>query len=404
MFEHRPPVYPVRREAVLGAAMKQLMEGDWARLEGCPETEADLAAFHGPDFKGNPAQVWFISSGTASLEAIMLGHGIGPGDEVITVPYTWGATVSAVLAIGAIPVFADVDPVTGLINPAAIAPLVGPKTKAILAVHFFGQACDERQLRQIADDHDTLLLIDGSQAHGVRLHGERVGHWAHAAAFSCMGMKLLAGTEGGYALFRDSSAAEVAYLYGKHPRGLPTEQAERLQNEGLLDTLQLGWRACSVGGALVKAALPHLDDENGARRANAAVLRRELASCKAITMPGEIEGAEGAYHLLSLLYHEEHGVARGDFLANLEARKVDHFIYIPTPIHRMRRMKLVDENGPPVLWRESLRAAGHDMDKISCPGAEQRSAISFEMGFNWTEPNEAAMVDLAANLMAASEG
>lgn len=393
-----PPKYPVRRPEVLAAAVSALSDGDWARLEGAPEAEAALREFHGG------GEVWWVASGTAALEAILLGHGIGPGDEVITVPYTWGATVAAVLAVGAVPVFADVDPLTGLINPATVPPLIGRCTRAILAVHLFGRPCDAPRLREIADRHGIWFFEDGSQAHGARLHGTRVGRFGHASAFSCMGLKPLAGTEGGYAIFEDPAAAERAYLHGKHPRGLHPDRAGILAAEGLLDSLQLGWRPCAVGAALARAALPFLDEENAARRTNAEHLRELVADIPWIAMPPEPEGAESVHHLMSLIYRKEAaGIPRSEFLSRLAAFGVDTFVYIPTPIHKLRRLDWRDPAVPPTFWHRQLREAGIRYGDLCLQGAETRSATSFEMAWNWTIESPRAMQQLADALRAAGD-
>ncbi len=396
------PIFPVRRREVIAAALERLEHRDWTRLEGEPETEAALAAFHGRGVAGTDPEVWYVASGTAALEAIMLGHGIGPGDEVVVTPYTWGATVAAILMVGAIPVFADVDPLTGLLDPAAAEAAITPATRAIMCVHLFGLPCDGTRLREIADRRGILLFEDGSQAHGARWRGTRVGAFGHASAFSCMGLKLLAGTEGGYAVFHDPAAAERAYLYGKHPRGLKPERAAALAEDGLLDALQLGWRPCTVGAALVLAALPHLDGEIAARRRNAAELRRRLDGCAAVTMPPEPEGADGCWHLLSLVFNPEHaGCDLETYRARLQQRGVGTFRYIPVPIHRLKRLNPYDYDGPRVIWHEQLRRAGVDYRRTSCPNAEWRAEREFTMGFNWTVDAPEAMGQLAEALRGA---
>jgi dTDP-4-amino-4,6-dideoxygalactose transaminase len=333
----------------------------------------------------------------------MLGHEIGPGDEVVVTPYTWGATVSAILAIGAIPVFADVDPVTGLLDPAAAEAAITPRTRAILCVHLFGMPCDGTRLRAIADRHGILLFEDGSQAHGARWRGVRVGAFGHAAAFSCMGLKLLAGTEGGYAVFHDRAAAERAYLYGKHPRGLRPDRASALADQGLLDALQLGWRPCTVGAALVRAALPHLEGEIAARRRNAAILRERLAGCPFLAMPGEADGAEAAWHLMSLVFRPEAaGCTLAGYRDRLAARGVGTFRYIPVPIHRLARLNPHGYTGPRVFWHEQLLRAGVDYRRCACPHAEWRCEREFTMGFNWTGDDPTAMHRLADILLAAA--
>ncbi len=384
------PDHPARRPEVIAAAVRVLETGDWTRLEGAPETEAALREYHGG------GEAWFVASGTAALEAILLGHGIGPGDEVVTTPYTWGATVSSILAIGAVPVFADIDRTTGLIDVASVAGVITSRTRAILAVHLFGHPCDAVALRKLADERGISFFEDGSQAHGARLHGDRMGRFGHASAFSCMAMKLLGGTEGGYALFEDRAAAERAYLHGKHPRGLDAEARERLEARGLLDSLQLGWRPSAVSAALVGAALPFLDGEITARRANAARLRANLADEAAISMPPELPGAAGCYHLLSLLYNADvSGVSREEYVRRINARGAGAFIYIPTPIHRLHRLNPVGYEGPRVFWHDQLERAGVDYRETQCPNAEWRSANAIEFGFNWTVENPAAMDQLA---------
>jgi dTDP-4-amino-4,6-dideoxygalactose transaminase/REP element-mobilizing transposase RayT len=399
IFTEIPPPYPSRRPEVLAAALAALESGDWARLEGAPETEAALREFHGG------GEIWWVASGTAAIEAILVGHGIGPDDEVITVSYTWGATVAAILAIGAVPVFADVDPLTGLIDPERVLPLISPRTRAILAVHLFGRPCDAIRLRQIADEAGIYLFEDGSQAHGARLCGRRVGRFGHASAFSCMGLKPLAGTEGGYAVFEDPAAAERAYLHGKHPRGLAPDRAAALSEQGLLDSLQLGWRPCAVGAALARAALPFLDQENAARRRNAEHLRALLENVPWVEMPPEPLGAETVHHLMSLIYREElAGIPRADFLARLESLGVSTFVYIPLPIHRLRRMNWRDPGIPPAFWHRQLREARTDYSSLHLPGAEWRSENTFEMAWNWTTDNPLAMEQIAQALAAGSTG
>lgn len=371
---------------MLAAAYRLLAEGAWVRLEGCPETEAAFEAYQGQ------GRAWFVSSGTSALQAIMLGHEIGPGDEVITTPLTWGATISAILSIGAVPVFADVDRETGQLDAATVEKCLSARTKAVLTVHLFGHMGEVGRLREWTRQKGLLLLEDASQAHGARFEGRLAGNWGDAAAFSCMGLKLLGGLEGGFALFQDGAALERAWLYGKHPRGIPADRVEVLARQGLLDALQLGWRPCPLSAELVRFGLRRLDAENAARRQNAAWLREALKEVPWLTFPREHDGAQGCYHLLSLLLDEaKAGVDRVTYLQRLKQLGVEGFIYIPTPLHRLRRMQIRDFSGPRVLWHETLRRAGMDYSRVSCPAAEWRTAHSIEFGFNWIEPNARAM-------------
>jgi dTDP-4-amino-4,6-dideoxygalactose transaminase len=137
------------------------------------------------------------SSGHASLHAALIGLQITDGAEVITTPYTWGASVSPILYNNALPAFADVDPDTGLLDPGSVREAIGPRTEAIMVTHLFGQPADMTALCAIASDHGLALIEDGSQAHGAKHRGKRVGRFGDAGGFSCMGGKLLATSEAG---------------------------------------------------------------------------------------------------------------------------------------------------------------------------------------------------------------
>ncbi|MFP4157336.1 MAG: DegT/DnrJ/EryC1/StrS family aminotransferase [Opitutales bacterium] len=390
-----PPPFPTRSETRLAAAIERLKTKDWTRLEGAPDTEAALQAFHGG------GEVWYLSSGTAALEAILLGHGIGPGDEVITTPYTWGATVAAILAIGAVPVFADINEHDPNIDPACVEALVTPRTRAILAVHLFGFPADMAHLRQIAEARGLYLFEDGSQAHGARLGGQRVGRLGHAAAFSCMGLKPLAGTEGGYAIFEDAEAAERAYLHGKHPRGLRPERADALAAAGLLDSLQLGWRPCAIGAELVRSGLETLDAENTTRRENARHLRQLLEDIPGFSLIDPAPASEPVYHLQSIQVDRRIiDEPIPGLIGQLNPLGLGAFHYIPTPLHRLRRMNWEDYDGPPVFWHRQLREANRRYSETRCPRAEQRAQSSLEIGWNWTQPNPRAMEQIAQILRA----
>jgi len=387
------PAYPKITTEVREAVLRQLESGAWTRLEGAPELERAWEVFQGG------GHAWFVSSGTAALQAIMLGHGIGPGDEVITTPYTWGATVSAILMIGAIPVFADIDFATGQIDPSSVAARVGPKTRAIMAVHMYGIPAPMDTLAQVAREHGLLLFEDGSQAHGARLRGKRVGTFGDAAAFSCMALKPLAGTEGGFAQFRDAAAREAAYLYGRHPRGIEPERVDALRAAGLLDTLQMGWRPCALSAAIIGARLPDLDAQNAARRANARRLRERLNGFRAVRLIEETADSDPVYHMLSFTVDPDHcSCSRDDAIARLRAHGIGVFAYMPVPVHRMRRLGPAGYDGPEVFWHRWMRAAGIDYSTTSCPNAERRCALGMELGWNFTNDDPPSMDEMARRI------
>jgi dTDP-4-amino-4,6-dideoxygalactose transaminase len=383
LFE-KPPVYPVRTEQRMEGAIERLTSGEWTRLEGAPDTEAALQTFHGG------GDIWYVASGTAAIQALLLGHGIGPGDEVVTTAYTWGATVSAILSVGAVPVFADILADVPLLDPESVRAAIGPRTRAILAVHLFGFPCDMDALSAVARDAGILLFEDGSQAHGARWRDHRVGRLGDGGAFSCMALKPLAGTEGGYAVFADSAAAERAYLHGKHPRGLSPERLEVWEDACYLDALQLAMRPCAIGAELVKAGLETLETENAARRKNARLLRSLLRDLPGVDLDPEPEGAEPVYHLMSIRLDPDL-ISPDEALQRLQPTGLGAFRYIPTPLHRLPRMDWEAYAGPPVFWHAFLRDAGRSYTGLTLPQTEARSRETIQMGWNWIEPNPAAM-------------
>lgn len=386
-----PPAYPPATNEVIEAVRLQLTSGQWVRLEGCPELESAWQAFQQTDH-----QCWFLASGTAAIQAALLGHGLQPGDQVVTTPYTWGATVSALLQIGLVPVFADIDYQTGQLDPQAVANAITPQTRAILTVHLFGTPSPTTELRQIAGQHNILLVEDASQAHGATINQQRVGNIGHASAFSTMGLKPLGATEGGLVQFADPQAAENAFLNGKHPRGIDPERIEVLRQQGLLDSLQFGWRPSPISAAILLARLPHLDAENAARRANARYLREQLRPVKGVTLPEEPPHSEPVYHLLSFLFDERFGERE---LQEIRSRArechLPLFPYIPVPIHHMKRLDPAGYEGPPVLWHQSLRDSGISYRSAQYPNAEKRCRFSLEMAWNWIREDTASM-DLIA--------
>jgi dTDP-4-amino-4,6-dideoxygalactose transaminase len=155
---------------------------------------------------------------------------------------------------------------------------------------------------------------------------------------------------------------------------------------------------------LVRANLPFLEEENAARRRNACWLREALAGQNTIRLAPEPPAGEPVYHLLSLVYEPSGGQPeRAQFLARLAERGVAAFVYIPIPLHRLRRLDWRDPGVPPTFWHQQLRAAGVDYRAVDCPGAEWRADHTFEMVWNWTEDRPAAMARLAEILREAAD-
>ncbi len=235
-----------------------------------------------------------VSSGIDALQLALRACGIGPGDEVITVPNTFVATVEAIALAGATPVLADVDPRTWLMDAAAVEARITRKTAAVMAVHLYGFPADLVALRALARRHGILLLEDAAQAHGARLHGRRIGSGSKAAAFSFYPGKNLGAFGDAGALVTDDPeiAAKVAAL--RHHGQREKNVHSLVGTTARLDSLQ---------AAVLGVKLAHLDGWNARRREHAARYRDLLAGSR-YRWPQAVEGAEPVHHLFVVNHPE----------------------------------------------------------------------------------------------------
>ncbi|MHA1584781.1 MAG: DegT/DnrJ/EryC1/StrS family aminotransferase, partial [Promethearchaeota archaeon] len=188
-----------------------LIEGKHAR-----SFEKKFADFTGTKYAAT------VSNGTCALHLALTALGIGPGDEVITTPFTFVASSNTILYNGGIPKFVDVDRKTFNIDPEAIEKAITDKTKAIMPVHIFGNPCDMKRIREIANDHDLKIVEDCAQAHDSRIHGTHVGNFGDIGAFSFYGTKNLVGGEGGALVCNNDELYEKILSlknHGRNPKG-----------------------------------------------------------------------------------------------------------------------------------------------------------------------------------------
>src|SRR5215472_3774156 len=156
-----------------------------------------------------------VSSGTAALHIALLAHGIGPGDEVITTPFSFAATANSILYTGARPVFVDINPLDFNIDVRLIEARITPHTRALLPVHLYGQPADMCTISDIARRHDLMIVEDAAQAHGAAIHGRNVGTFG-TACFSFYATKNVVTGEGGVVTTEDASLAERLRMLRGH--------------------------------------------------------------------------------------------------------------------------------------------------------------------------------------------
>ncbi|MDA8440979.1 MAG: DegT/DnrJ/EryC1/StrS family aminotransferase [Peptococcaceae bacterium] len=274
--------------------------------------EAEIAAYCGTQ------EAVAVANGTDALVLTLKAYGIGAGDEVITTPFTFFASAETVAQVGAVPVFCDIDPVTLNMNLDLLESKITPRTKAIIAVHIFGQMLDVARIMKIAARHNLIVIEDAAQAIGAEYDGKRAGSLGHAATFSFFPTKNLgAYGDAGMIVTNDSSIAAELRMLRFH--GCKTKYYhEEIGYNSRLDEIQ---------AAILRVKLHYLDSWNAARRDKAKLYDHLLAEAP-VTIPGVDPKAISIYHLYVLRTDE-----RQAMMARLSAAGIGNAIYYPVPLH-----------------------------------------------------------------------
>jgi dTDP-4-amino-4,6-dideoxygalactose transaminase len=263
------PRWPVVDDPERQALLSVLESRQWGRLNGAiaRDFEARFAAYQGA------RHGLAVSSGTAALEVAVRAAGIGPGDEVIVPPYSFMATATAVLQMGAVPVFVDIEAETYNLDPALLERAVTPRTRAILPVHFGGRAADMGAVLDVARRHGLVVIEDTAHGHGGRWRDRGLGTVGDLGAFSFQASKNLTSGEGGVVLTDD--AALYAQCVGLHDLWRGGVQREAIA-EGF-PLVSWNYRLGELQAALLLAGLARLEAETQRRADNAAHLTHRLA-------------------------------------------------------------------------------------------------------------------------------
>jgi dTDP-4-amino-4,6-dideoxygalactose transaminase len=260
-----------------------------------------------------------VGNGTDALWLALLALGVGPGDEVITVPSTFIATAEAITYCGARPVFVDIEAQTYTMDPALLEAAITPRTKAIIPVHLFGQMADMDPILAIAARHGIPVIEDACQAHGATYHGRAAGSLGVAGCFSFYpGKNLGAFGEAGATTTNDPD------LHGKICVLRDHGQVRKYHHA------MVGWngRMDGIQAAVLRVKLPHLARATELRRQHAAQYHRELAGVPGIICPGEAPGRSHVYHVYAARVAN-----RDEFIAALTDAGVGTGIHYPVPVH-----------------------------------------------------------------------
>jgi dTDP-4-amino-4,6-dideoxygalactose transaminase len=259
-----------------------------------------------------------VNSGTSALHLAFIAAGIGPGDEVITVPFTFVATVSTILYAGATPRFVDIDPVYFTMDPAALEAAITPRTRAIVPVHLYGQPADMDPILAIARRHSLVVIEDAAQAHGAEYDGRRSGSMGDLATFSFYPAKNLgAYGEGGAVVTRNAGFADR--IRELRDWGQRAKYEHRVKG--------FNYRMEAFQGAILRVKLRHLERWTEARRSRAA-LYRQLLQGSPTDPPNERPRCRHVYHAYTVRVND-----RARCRALLRERGIQTGIHYPIPVH-----------------------------------------------------------------------
>jgi len=309
-----PPAKPIIGDEERAAVDAVLRSGMVAQGPEVKAFEEEFAAHFVP---GRPAVA--VNSGTAGLHLGLLAAGVGAGDEVIVPSFTFAATGNSVALTGGTPVFADIEPETFTLDPAAVEAAITPRTKGILPVHLYGHPARMRELAAIAERHGIELYEDAAQAHGASLDGTPVGGFGRFAMFSLYPTKNMTSGEGGMVVCADETVA-------RNVRLLRNQGMERqYENE----VIGFNARMTDIHAAIGRVQLTKVDAWTATRQANAAFLDANLTG---VVVPPVADGAVHVYHQYTIRVAED----RDGFAAALrEEHQVGSGIYYPIPNHRL---------------------------------------------------------------------
>lgn len=316
------PILDLRRQyetiaPEINAAVRSVLAGGvFINGPNVAALEQEFATYVGADFGVG------LNSGTDALHLALRALDIGPGDEVITTPFTFVATSEAIGMVGATPVFAEIDPHTYTIDPRAVEAAITPRTKAILPVHLYGLPADMRALVAIARRHHLALVEDCAQSVGATFEGKGTGTFGEIGCFSFFPSKNLgAYGDGGMLVTSDERLAQRVRMLRAHGA------AKKYYHE----ELGLNSRLDELQAAILRVKLPWLSRWNEARRTIAAVYSEILGPVPSVQIPVEPPSSKCVYHQYTVAVDDREECRR-----RLYEHGIETMVYYPVPLHLQR--------------------------------------------------------------------
>jgi len=273
------------------------------------------------DYMGTKYAVAF-NSGTSTLHSLLLAYGIGIGDEVITTPFTFIATANSVLFVRAKPVFVDIEEETYGIDHNKINKAITEKTKAIMPIHYGGMGCNIKEISEIAEDNNLILIEDAAEALGASINGKKVGTFGDSASFSLCANKNITSGEGGLITTDSEEVYEKVKLIRSHGRS----------ETNIYDYVLLGYnfRMSNITAAITRVQLKKVEKVNEMRRENAYYLTKKLSKIEGIETPKEPQGFSSIFQLYTIRLRNEN--VRNKLMKYLFENSIQTKVYFP-PVH-----------------------------------------------------------------------
>jgi dTDP-4-amino-4,6-dideoxygalactose transaminase len=349
--------WPIFDEAEVNAVADVVRSGSWANpnCDGLVEEfEREFASYCGSKYAIT------CVNGSVAIRLALMAAGVKPGDEVIIPPYSFIATASVVVETNCIPVFADIDPHTYNLDPIEVEKAITPKTKAIIPVHFAGQACNMNALMTMAKKHNLVLIEDACHAQGGEYKGKKLGSIGHAGCFSFQSSKNLNSGEGGIVITDDEQLADrIASL-----RNVGRVKGGQWYEHHLLGC---NYRITQLQTAILSIQLKRLQVQTTTRNENGLYLNSLLAPINGITPLTRGHGETlHTYHLYIFKYDKSffNNLPKKEFAAMLAAEGVPSFMGYPEPLYKQ-----------PVFQQKNFMCyvvpSDVDYTRASCPVAER---------------------------------
>lgn len=297
----------------LDAAIQSVLDGGiYASGQAVAAFEREFARYCGVN------QCVAVNSGTSALHLAMIAAGVKPGDEVITVPFTFVATAWAISYVGAKPVFVDIDPRTFTMDAEKLSRAIGSKTRAVIPVHLYGQMAQMDSIRDVCADNELALIEDAAQAHGAEYRGRRAGAWGKIGCFSFYPTKNLgAFGEAGALTTNDPAIAERLRHLRDHA------QTQKYRHE----ELGYNYRMDELQGCILKVKLRHLEDWNNARIEKAITYKAKLRNTS-VSLPFAAPEVRHVWHQFVVRCS-----ARDRLQRHLSSAGIGTSLHYPVPIH-----------------------------------------------------------------------